>query len=122
VPCIRATGLAPLSRNGYISRCHAETCMLALIQTIVLALDIYWWIIIGAAVFSWLYAFNVVNPRNEFVGMIGNMLFRMTDPVLRPIRRFLPDLGGIDISPIILLLVIFFIRQFLLTTVAPAVL
>jgi YggT family protein len=101
---------------------YAETCMLALIQTIVLALDIYWWIIIGAAIFSWLYAFNVVNPRNEFVGMIGNMLFKMTDPVLRPIRRYLPDLGGIDISPIILLLVIFFIRQFLLTTVAPAIL
>ena len=53
--------------------------MLALIQTIVLALDIYWWIIIGAAIFSWLYAFNVVNPRNEFVGMIGNMLFQGMD-------------------------------------------
>jgi YggT family protein len=118
---IRA-GLAPLSRNGYMSRCHAEAGMLALIQTIVMALDIYWWIIIGAAIFSWLYAFNVVNPRNEFVGMIGNMLFRLTDPALRPIRRYLPDLGGIDISPIILLLVIFFIRQFLLTTIAPMVL
>jgi YggT family protein len=115
-------GLAPLSRNGYMSRCHAEAGMLALIQTIVMALDIYWWIIIGAAIFSWLYAFNVVNPRNEFVGMIGNMLFRLTDPALRPIRRYLPDLGGIDISPIILLLVIFFIRQFLLTTIAPMVL
>jgi YggT family protein len=105
-----------------MSRCHAEAGMLALIQTIVMALDIYWWIIIGAAIFSWLYAFNVVNPRNEFVGMIGNMLFRLTDPALRPIRRYLPDLGGIDISPIILLLVIFFIRQFLLTTIAPMVL
>jgi YggT family protein len=105
-----------------MSRCHGETGMLALIQTIVLALDIYWWIIIGAAIFSWLYAFNVVNPRNEFVGMIGNMLFRLTDPALRPIRRILPDLGGIDISPIILLLIIFFVRQFLLTTVAPLVL
>ena len=96
--------------------------MLALIQTIVLALDIFWWIIILSAVFSWLYAFNVVNPRNQFVGTIGNMLFRITEPALRPIRRLLPDLGGIDISPIILLLLIFFIRQFLLTTVAPAIL
>ena len=95
--------------------------MLALIQTIVLALDLYWWIIIASAIFSWLFAFNVVNPRNQFVGTIGNILFRMTEPALRPIRRFMPDLGGIDISPIILLLVIFFIRQFLLTTVAPAV-
>ncbi len=91
--------------------------MIALIQTLVLALDLYWWIIIASAIFSWLYAFNVVNPRNQFVGTIGNMLFRLTDPALRPIRRYMPDLGGIDISPIILLLVIFFIRQFLLTTV-----
>jgi len=96
--------------------------MLALIQTIVLALDLYWWIIIASAVFSWLYAFNVVNPRNQFVGSIGNMLFRITEPALRPIRRVLPDLGGIDISPIVLLLIIFFIRQFLLTTIAPAIL
>ncbi|MGX5801497.1 YggT family protein [Bradyrhizobium sp. Arg314] len=91
--------------------------MIALIQTIVMALDIYWWIIIASAIFSWLYAFNVVNSRNQFVGTVGNMLFRLTEPALRPIRRFMPDLGGIDISPIILLLVIFFIRQFLVTTV-----
>lgn len=93
--------------------------MIALIQTIVLALDLYWWIIIASAVFSWLYAFNVVNPRNQFVGTIGNMLFRLTEPALRPIRRFMPDLGGIDISPIILLLILFFVRQFLLMSVAP---
>ena len=96
--------------------------MIALIQTLVLALDLYWWFIIASAIFSWLYAFNVVNPRNQFVGTIGNMLFRLTEPALRPIRRYLPDLGGIDISPIILLLLIFFVRQFLLTTVAPALL
>ena len=94
--------------------------MLALIQTVVLALDLYWWIIIASAVFSWLYAFNVVNPRNQIVSTIGNFLFRITEPALRPIRRVLPDLGGIDISPIVLLLVIFFIRQFLITSIAPA--
>ena len=96
--------------------------MLALIQTIVMALDLYWWIIIASAIFSWLYAFNVVNSRNQFVGTIGNMLYRLTEPALRPIRRFMPDLGGVDISPIILLLILFFLRQFLLTTVAPLVL
>ncbi|MBB6409443.1 YggT family protein [Mesorhizobium sangaii] len=96
--------------------------MLALIQTIVMALDLYWWVIIASAIFSWLYAFNVVNSRNQFVGSIGNMLYRLTEPALRPIRRFIPDLGGIDISPIILLLILFFLRQFLLTTVAPLVL
>ncbi|WP_295807921.1 YggT family protein [uncultured Nitratireductor sp.] len=96
--------------------------MLALIQTIIMALDIYWWLIIASAIFSWLYAFNVVNPRNQFVGSIGNFLFRVTEPALRPIRNLLPDLGGIDISPIILLLALFFLRQFILTTIAPALL
>lgn len=91
--------------------------MIALIQTVVLALDIYWWILIASAIFSWLYAFNVVNPRNQFVGSVGNFLFRITEPVLAPVRRILPDLGGIDISPIVVLLIIFFLRQFLLTTV-----
>ena len=93
--------------------------MIALISTIDLALSLYWWVIIASAVFSWLYAFNVVNPRNEFVGTIGNMLYRLTEPALRPIRRFMPDLGGIDISPVILLLIIYFVRQLLWTTVAP---
>jgi YggT family protein len=96
--------------------------MLALIQTVVLALDLYWWIIIASAIFSWLYAFNVVNSRNQFVGTIGNFLFRATEPVLAPIRRIMPDLGGIDISPIIVLLILFFLRQFILTTIAPLLL
>jgi len=103
-------------------RQQLETGILALIQTIVMALDLYWWIIIASAIFSWLYAFNVVNSRNQFVCSIGNMLYRLTEPALRPIRRFMPDLGGIDISPIILLLILFFVRQFILTTVAPLVL
>jgi len=96
--------------------------MLALIQTIVMALDLYWWIIIASAIFSWLYAFNVVNSRNQFVASIGNMLYRLTEPALRPIRRFMPDLGGVDISPIILLLLLFFLRQLIITTIAPLVL
>lgn len=96
--------------------------MLALIQTIVMALDLYWWVIIASAIFSWLYAFNVVNSKNQFVGSIGNMLYRLTEPALRPIRRFMPDLGGVDISPIILLLILFFLRQFILTTIAPLLL
>jgi len=96
--------------------------MLALIQTISYALDIYWWFIIASAIFSWLYAFNVINSRNQFVGMIGNFLYRVTEPALRPIRSIMPDLGGIDISPIILLLIIFFLQRFLWQTIAPALL
>ncbi len=80
------------------------------IATLLLAaINIYTWIVIASAIFSWLYAFNVVNPRNQFVGAVGNALYRMTEPALRPIRRFLPDLGGIDISPIVLLLALFFL-------------
>ena len=95
--------------------------MLALIQTVDLALGIYWWFLIASAIFSWLYAFNVVNSRNQFVNTIGTFLFKVTEPVLAPIRRILPDLGGIDISPIIVLLIIYFLRQFLWTTIAPMV-
>lgn len=91
--------------------------MNALIDTLIYALSLYWWIIIASAVFSWLYAFNVVNPRNQLVGTIGNILFKVTEPALRPIRRFMPDLGGIDISPIVVLLVIFFLLRFLDTSV-----
>lgn len=96
--------------------------MIALLRTIDLALGIYTWLIIASAIFSWLYAFNVVNSRNQFVGMIGEFLYRVTEPALRPIRRILPDLGGIDISPIVLLLIIFFVRQLLWTTIAPLLL
>ena len=95
--------------------------MYALFSTIDLALGIYTWIIIGSAIFSWLYAFNVVNTGNRFVGMIGEFLYRATEPALRPIKRIMPDLGGLDISPIILLLIIFFLRRFLWTSVYPMV-
>jgi YggT family protein len=94
--------------------------MVALIQTLLLALDIYWWLIIASAIFSWLFAFNVINANNRFVAAIGDFLYRVTEPALRPIRRILPDLGGIDISPIILLLILFFVRQLIITTIAPA--
>lgn len=93
--------------------------MLAVFKTIYLVLDIYTWIIIGSAIFSWLYAFNVINSSNRFVGMVGEFLYKATEPALRPIRRIIPDLGGLDISPIVLLIGIFFVRTFLATSVAP---
>ena len=93
--------------------------MYALFSTLDLALNVYGWILIVSAVFSWLYAFNVINQRNQVVNSIGNMLFQMTEPVLRPVRRFLPDLGGIDVSPIIVLLLIYFVRVLLWTSIYP---
>lgn len=115
----------PLARkhaNRYMSRDYQEKPMLALLETINLALTLYSYVIIASAIFSWLHAFNVINSSNHFVASIGEFLYRVTEPALRPIRRFIPDLGGIDISPIILLLIIFFLQRFLATTIAPALL
>jgi YggT family protein len=98
-----------------------ETNMLALFQTIDLALNLYTWILIGSAIFSWLYAFNVINSSNQFVNSVGRFLYAVTEPVLRPLRRVLPDLGGIDISPIIVLLIIFFLRSLMWNTLYPLV-
>jgi YggT family protein len=98
-----------------------ETLMLALFQTIDLALNLYTWVLIASAIFSWLFAFNVINSRNQFVDAVGRFLFAVTEPALRPIRRIMPDLGGIDISPVILLLIIFFIRSLMWTSIYPLV-
>ena len=76
-------------------------------------LDLYIWAIIISAILSWLVHFNVVNSRNRLVHTIGSFLWRITEPVLRPIRRFVPNLGGIDISPIVLILTIYFIQMVL---------
>jgi YggT family protein len=93
--------------------------MEALFRTILFALDIYWWILIGSAIFSWLFAFNVVNSSNQFVDAIGRFLFNATEPVLAPIRRVLPNLGGIDISPIIVMIALFFLDVLIKTSIAP---
>jgi YggT family protein len=73
-------------------------------------LQLYVYILIASAVLSWLIAFNVVNTRSPVVATIGEFLYRITEPVLRPIRNLLPNLGGIDISPIVVILIIFFIQ------------
>src|SRR5260370_1116459 len=97
------TSCARFSRSGSHS-------MRALFLVIDLALEIYIWVLIAAAIFSWLVAFNVVNVRNSVVGAIGDFLYRITQPALRPLRNVMPNLGGIDISPLILILIIIFIR------------
>jgi YggT family protein len=84
--------------------------MVEFFSFISLLLTLYIYILIAAAVLSWLIAFNVVNPRNQFVSMVGEFLYRITEPVLRPIRNVLPNLGGIDISPIIVIIIIWFVQ------------
>ena len=88
--------------------------MLRFLLFIDYVLDLYIWIIIITAILSWLVAFNVINMRNDFVRSIWLGLNAVTEPLLRPIRRVLPDLGGIDISPVILILIIVFIRSVLI--------
>ena len=95
--------------------------MRAILDVIMLVLNMYTYIIIGSAIFSWLFAFGVVNPRNQFVGMIGNFLHQATEPLLRPIRRMMPNLGTIDISPIILLLGIFLLQRIIVLYIYPSV-
>ena len=79
-----------------------------LVDTII---NIYIWLLIASAVLSWLIAFNVVNTRNPIVQSVGDFLYRVTEPLLRPIRNMLPNLGGIDVSPVILIIGLLFLRQ-----------
>lgn len=96
--------------------------MRAILDVLLIALDIYTWVIIASAIFSWLFAFGVVNSRNQVVATIGDALYRLTEPALRPIRRFVPSFGGLDISPIILLLLIFLIERIIILYIYPNVL
>lgn len=95
--------------------------MRAILDVLFVVLQLYTWVIIASAVFSWLFAFGVVNPRNQFVAMVGRTLYQLTEPLLRPIRRFVPGIGGLDISPVILLLLIFLIQRVIALYVYPYV-
>jgi YggT family protein len=83
----------------------------ALLNLISTLITIYIWLLIAQAVLSWLLAFGVVNRYNRVVTAVGDFLWRITEPLLRPIRSVLPDLGGIDISPVILILLLYFLRD-----------
>jgi YggT family protein len=85
--------------------------MRAILDIILVVLDLYVWLLIASAILSWLIAFNVVNTRNQFVAAVAEFLYKITEPVLRPIRNFLPSFGGLDISPIIVILIIMFIQR-----------
>jgi len=94
--------------------------MVELLGFISYLLTLYVYILIAAAVLSWLIAFNVVNTRHGAVAMTAEFLFRITEPVLAPIRRLLPSLGGIDVSPVIVILIIVFIQSVILPNIARA--
>ncbi len=114
--------LARRARRRYQAAPLAETRMEALLWFIDQLIGLYIWAVIIAAVFSLLAAFGILDTRNRVVWTIGDFLYRITEPALRPIRRFLPDLGGIDISPVIVILLLQALRIFLWRTVAPVLL
>jgi YggT family protein len=85
--------------------------MVSLLQVIYYAIDVYIWLLIGMAILSWLIAFDVLNRRNTVVANIANFLYRITEPPLRPLRRIIPSFGGVDVTPVILILILFFIQR-----------
>lgn len=81
------------------------------LRVVIAILDIYWYLVIVQAVVSWLIAFNVINTYSRPVAMLLDFLYRITEPLLRPIRQFVPSFGGLDVSPVILLLVIWLVEM-----------
>ncbi len=90
-----------------------DVVLIPIIRVVNIALQLYLFAIIASAIISWLIAFDVINTTNRLVYTIVDFLWRITEPALRPIRQFLPNLGGIDISPIILILGIILVQDFL---------
>jgi YggT family protein len=80
-----------------------------LLQIVHIILTVLWWFIIAQAVMSWLIAFNVINTHNQFVGQLWMVLDRITEPLYRPFRRIMPDFGGLDLTPMLVLILIIII-------------
>ena len=76
-------------------------------------IELFIWLLIIQAIMSWLITFGIINTSSSFVNLIGNFLYKITEPLLRPIRRILPDFGGVDISPVILFILLIFFRNLL---------
>ena len=96
--------------------------MYAIFWLIDTVLGIFIMLVFAQVVLSWLVSFNVVNTRNRFVYLVGDFLHRVTEPALRPIRRLLPNFGGLDVSPVVLLVVLYFIQLLLIRDIAPRLL
>jgi YggT family protein len=91
-----------------------DVVLASVIRVVAAVIELYIWIIVINAVLSWLIAFNVVNTSNRLVYMIGDFTYRITEPALRPIRRIIPNLGGIDISPVVLILLLILVKDIIL--------
>jgi YggT family protein len=108
-------------QSGTVSDNDAKDFMRALLDVILILLQLYTWLLIASAVLSWLIAFNVVNVRNQLVSSVGEFLYRITEPLQRPIRSFVPNFGGLDISPVLLILLIILIERIIIYYIYPNV-
>jgi YggT family protein len=95
--------------------------MRAILDVILIIINIYQYVVIAAVVFSWLVAFNVVNMRNQVVSTVGEAIYRLTEPILAPIRRAMPSFGALDLSPIVLLLLLFLLERVIIYYIYPNV-
>lgn len=87
--------------------------MYALLATLSMILTLVWWVFLIMIIMSWLINFNVINTRNQFVATVWRIVNAITDPILRPIRRVIPPMGGLDLSPIVVFIIIFFLQNFI---------
>ncbi|QDM00275.1 YggT family protein [Rhodopseudomonas palustris] len=95
--------------------------MRPIVFVLIQAINLYMYLLIASAIMSWLVAFNVVNTRNQFVGMIADFLYRITEPVLRPIRERLPNLGGLDVSPLVVFFGLWIVQLYIVEYIYPNV-
>src|SRR5258708_5731889 len=116
-PCL--PGAKPISSR--VSHLRVPHHMRAVLDIVIIVLDLYVWLLIASAILSWLIAFNVVNTRNQFVAAVAEFLFPITEPVLAPIRPPMPNLRGLDISPIIAIPIIMFIQRVIGYYIYPSV-
>ena len=87
--------------------------MYALLATLSMILTLVWWVFLIMIIMSWLINFNVINTRNQFVAQLWRIINAITEPILKPIRRVLPSMGGLDLSPIVVFIIIFFLQSFI---------
>jgi YggT family protein len=95
--------------------------MRAVLDIILILLQLYWWVLLIMIIMSWLISFNVINTRNQFVEAVWRVVNQLTDPVLRPLRRILPNFSGLDLSPLVAFLVFFFLQSIIGYYIYPAV-
>jgi YggT family protein len=95
--------------------------MRAILEIILMIMDLYWWVLIAMIILSWLISFNIINTRNQLVASVLQIVSALTEPLLKPIRRLLPAVGGLDLSPIVLFIGLYFVRRVIILYIYPNV-